>query len=111
MCTNFARGIEEENVLATYKHFPGHGDTITDSHTSLPIINKSLEEVEDFELIPFKAAIENNAKIIMVGHIAFPNITNDETPASLSKIMITDILKDVYKRQVLLNFLLNYHFS
>ncbi len=94
MCTNFARGIEEENVLATYKHFPGHGDTITDSHTSLPIINKSLEEVEDFELIPFKAAIENNAKIIMVGHIAFPNITNDETPASLSKIMITDILKN-----------------
>lgn len=94
MCTNFARGIEEENVLATYKHFPGHGDTITDSHTFLPIINKSLEEVEDFELIPFKAAIENNAKIIMVGHIAFPNITNDETPASLSKIMITDILKN-----------------
>lgn len=93
MCTNFAKGIEEEKVIATYKHFPGHGDTTTDSHTSLPIIKKNLEELENFELIPFKEAINENAKIIMVGHIAFPNITNDLTPASLSKTIITDILK------------------
>lgn len=93
MCTNFAKGIEEEKVIATYKHFPGHGDTTTDSHTSLPIIKKNLEELENFELIPFKEAINEDAKIIMVGHIAFPNITNDLTPASLSKTIITDILK------------------
>ena len=93
MCTNFAKGIEEEKVIATYKHFPGHGDTTTDSHTSLPIIKKNLDELENFELIPFKEAINENAKIIMVGHIAFPNITNDLTPASLSKTIITDILK------------------
>ena len=93
MCTNFAKGIEEEKVIATYKHLPGHGDTTTDSHTSLPIIKKNLEELENFELIPFKEAINENAKIIMVGHIAFPNITNDLTPASLSKTIITDILK------------------
>lgn len=94
MCTNFAKGIEETNVIATYKHFPGHGDTTTDSHTSLPIIYKNLDELEDFELVPFKEAIANHAKIIMIGHIAFPNITNDTTPASLSKTIITDILKN-----------------
>ena len=93
MCTNFAKGIEEEKVLATSTHFPAHGSTTTDSHTSLPIIKKNLEELENFELIPFKEAINENAKIIMVGHIAFPNITNDLTPASLSKTIITDILK------------------
>lgn len=94
MCTNFAKGIEEENIIATYKHFPGHGDTTTDSHTSIPIIQKSLEELENFELVPYKEAIANHAKMIMIGHIAFPNITNDTTPASLSKTIVTDILKN-----------------
>ena len=94
MCVSLGKGLEDNGIIATYKHFPGHGDTTTDSHTSLPIINKSYEELLNNELIPFKKAIENDAKIIMIGHIAFPDLTNDNTPASLSKKIITDLLKN-----------------
>lgn len=93
MCVSLGKGLEDNGIIATYKHFPGHGDTVTDSHYDLPTIYKTLEELNNLELIPFKNAIENNAKIVMVGHISFPNITDDYTPASLSKPMI-DILKN-----------------
>lgn len=89
-----ANGLEDNGVIATYKHFPGHGDTDTDSHYSLPVINKSYDELKNLELIPFENAIKNGAKLIMIGHIALPNITGDSTPASLSKKIITDILKN-----------------
>lgn len=94
MCVSLGKGLEDNGIIATYKHFPGHGDTATDSHTSLPIINKTYTELLDNELIPFKNVIENDAKMIMIGHIAFPNLTNDNTPASLSKEIITDLLKN-----------------
>lgn len=94
MCVSLGKGLEDNGIIATYKHFPGHGDTTTDSHTSLPIINKSYGELLNNELIPFKKAIENDAKIIMVGHIAFPDLTNDNIPASLSKKIITNLLKN-----------------
>lgn len=94
LCTNLGKGIEETGLIATYKHFPGHGDTKTDSHYSLPILDKTYEELENFEFIPFKEAISNDAKMIMVGHLADPKITNDTTPASLSEVFIKDILKD-----------------
>ncbi len=94
MALSLANGIEDNWVIATYKHFPGHGDTSIDSHDNLPVISKSYKELESLELIPFVQAVNNDAKLIMVGHIAFPNLTNDNTPASLSKILITDILKN-----------------
>lgn len=93
MAGSLAKGLEETGVIPTYKHFPGHGDTDVDSHVDLPIINKSYEELKALELQTFSYAINNNAKLIMVGHIALPNITGDNTPASLSKVLITDILK------------------
>lgn len=93
MALEVKKGLEENKVNTCIKHFPGHGDTVVDSHYFLPIINKSYDELESLELIPYKNAIENNAKMIMVGHIALPKITGDETPASLSKVIITDILK------------------
>jgi len=94
MANKLADGLEEAGVIPTYKHFPGHGDTSVDSHIDLPIINKSYSELKSQELQTFKKAIENDAKLIMVGHIALPNITKDNTPASLSKVVITDILKN-----------------
>ena len=94
MCTSLGKGLEDNGIIATYKHFPGHGDTATDSHTSLPVINKTYTELLNNELIPFKKAIENDAKIIMVAHIAFPSLTGNNTPSSLSKEVITDLLKD-----------------
>lgn len=94
MSINLANGIEKEGVIPTFKHFPGHGATNIDSHFNLPIINKTYDELKENELIPFKNAINNNAKIIMIGHIALPKITNDFTPATMSKIIITKILKN-----------------
>ncbi len=93
MAIPFAKGMESESIIPVYKHFPGHGDTNTDSHIELPIVTKTKEELYENELLPFKAAIQNNAKMIMVGHIALPNITGDYAPASLSKVMIDDILR------------------
>ena len=93
MAVCFTKGLEDNGVIGVYKHFPGHGDTDIDSHESLPIINKSLDDLKSFELVPFKSAVKAGAKMIMVGHIAIPEVTHDNTPASLSKEVI-DILKD-----------------
>ncbi len=92
MAINLAEGMETSGVIPTYKHFPGHGDTATDSHIKLPVIRKTKAELYSRELIPFERAIDNGAKIIMVGHIALPEITGDSTPATLSKEIITDLL-------------------
>ena len=93
MAVRFTKGLEDNGVIGVYKHFPGHGDTDIDSHEALPIINKSLDDLKSFELVPFKSAVKAGAKMIMVGHIAIPEVTHDNTPASLSKEVI-DILKD-----------------
>lgn len=94
MIIPFAKGLESTGVIAVYKHFPGHGDTQTDSHYSLPVITKTKEELLNNEIIPFKEAIDNGAQVIMVGHLAVPALTGDNvTPTSLSKETITDFLK------------------
>lgn len=93
MAIAFAEGLEENGVLSTYKHFPGHGDTTTDSHRKLPVMNKTKADLLANELIPFRDAITRSANMIMIGHIALPQVTGDDTPASLSKAIITDLLK------------------
>lgn len=89
-----ANGLKDSNVIPIYKHFPGHGDTAEDSHYTLPVLNKTKEELYQLELKPFIDAINNGAEVIMIGHIAVPQLTGDNTPASLSKIVINDLLKD-----------------
>ena len=93
MALSFSQGLESTGVISVYKHFPGHGDTYEDSHNTLPIITKTKEELMELELIPFKDAIEIGADVIMVGHLAVPSITGNSTPASLSKEVITELLK------------------
>lgn len=93
MALPFSEGLKESGVIPVFKHFPGHGDTVVDSHVGLPIVTKTKEELLEREFVPFMKAIQQNAEMIMVGHIALPNVTGDETPASLSKVMITDILR------------------
>ena len=88
------KGLEDNKVMACYKHFPGHGNTDVDSHYDMPVINKSLEELYDEELIPFKNAIDNGASMIMIGHINMPKISNDDKPASLSYEIVTNSLKN-----------------
>lgn len=94
MAIAFNQSLEENGIMGCFKHFPGHGDTLADSHYSLPVVNKTYDDIKSLELIPFQNVIENGAKMIMIGHIALPNITGDDTPASLSKKIITDILKN-----------------
>lgn len=70
----FIEGVQSEEVIATAKHFPGHGDTDVDSHLSLPVINYGYSRLDTLELVPFRAAIENGISSIMSAHIAFPRI-------------------------------------
>lgn len=86
------KGIQSQNVIPTIKHFPGHGDTSVDSHLELPIVNKSLKELKELELIPFKRAIDNGADVVMVAHILLPEL-DKINPASMSKAVMTDILR------------------
>ncbi|MFY9613423.1 MAG: beta-N-acetylhexosaminidase [Tissierellaceae bacterium] len=88
-----AKGIRNSSIIPAVKHFPGHGDTSTDSYLELPIIDKSLEELRNFELIPFEDAIENNIEMIMMAHILLPSLDKDY-PATLSKKIVHDLLRD-----------------
>lgn len=85
-------GLASQEILSTYKHFPGHGDTTADTHEGYAYSNKSKEELYQCELIPFIGGIERGVPFIMVGHISFPHIIGNETPASLSKTIVKDLL-------------------
>ena len=100
----FMNGLRKAGALSALKHFPGHGDTDTDSHTGLPCVNKTYEELKAFELIPFQAAIDAGADMVMTAHIVYPQVetgtytskkTGEEIglPATLSKTILTDILR------------------
>ena len=88
----YYRGLREEGILGSAKHFPGHGDTSTDSHLELPILNLSREDLRNRELIPFQTLIQDKIPLIMTAHILFPQI-DPEVPATLSKIILNDILR------------------
>jgi beta-N-acetylhexosaminidase len=96
----FALGLHSGGVLSTGKHFPGHGDTGVDSHSGLPVINKTLEELYQTELVPFKYSL-NNLDCMMTAHIALPKvdnltggINNITLPATLSYKVLTEILRN-----------------
>ncbi|WP_132060641.1 beta-N-acetylhexosaminidase [Halorussus amylolyticus] len=90
-----AEGFESENVVACGKHFPGHGDTDTDSHLDLPVIDHDRDRLDRVELAPFRAAIEADIGAIMTTHVAFPAFTDDaERPATLSKSVLTGLLRE-----------------
>ncbi len=94
MANALAQGLIDNDVIPVFKHFPGHGSTVTDSHYELPVIEKNEEELLKSDLIPFQNAIDAGAEVIMIGHLALPKLTNNNTPASLSKEIITDLLKN-----------------
>jgi beta-N-acetylhexosaminidase len=84
---------QDYDIISTAKHFPGIGRTNLDTHTTLPTIDVSKEELQQTELIPFQAAINSNVEAIMVGHALYPQV-DDKYPSSLSKVFVTDILRD-----------------
>ncbi len=89
----FSKGSLDAGVIPTAKHFPGHGDTSLDSHGKLPVIDIDEETWKRRELVPFKFLIENRIPAVMSGHLSFPQIQGDGTPASLSKKFLTNILR------------------
>lgn len=88
------RGLLDGGILCSAKHFPGHGDTAVDSHLGLPKVDKSLAELENCELVPFLAAIKADVPAVMTTHILFPQIEPDLLPATMSRRIITGLLKD-----------------
>lgn len=87
-------GLQTQKVSATLKHFPGHGDTSTDSHTGLPIVNSDKDRLNSIELVPFKAGIEAGTDFVLTAHIALPNVTGNNMPATMSKDIVTNILRE-----------------
>jgi len=95
MGIGFVRGLQEEGVIATAKHFPGHGDTGIDSHLDLPVLNFSRERLDSIELVVFKKAIQNGVLSIMVAHLAIPSLEPSRgVPATLSHNITTKILRE-----------------
>jgi beta-N-acetylhexosaminidase len=88
------RGLQENGMLATAKHFPGHGDTGTDSHILLPIISVDKRRADQVELPPYRGAIDAGVAAIMSAHIAFPALTGDSVPGTLNPRILTGLLRD-----------------
>ena len=84
--------IEGQGLISCAKHFPGHGDTSTDSHISLPVIRKTKNTLMDVDIATFREAIRKGVSSIMIGHLSLPAL--DSRPASLSRKIITDLLRD-----------------
>ena len=87
------QGLREQGIAAALKHFPGHGNTSEDSHVGLAVSNRMLEELKGCEFLPFESGIDAGAEFVMAGHIVVPGVTEEGVPASLSHIMLTEILR------------------
>lgn len=90
---SYLNGLDSAGIIGTLKHFPGHGDVKTDTHSGYAETNKTWEEMLKCEMIPFKAGIEAGAQMIMTAHIAAPKITGDDLPATLSSVILQDKLR------------------
>ncbi len=82
------RGFRDSNTLCTLKHFPGHGDTSNDSHNGYTELNKTLQELEEVEFVPFREGINAGADFVMMGHLSVPKVTGNGLPATLSPTMV-----------------------
>lgn len=87
-------GLEDNGVSSVLKHFPGHGSTSRNSHTGYSESTRTLEQLQQSEFLPFKAGINAGADFVMMSHMTLVNVVNDKLPSSLSKTIITDLLKN-----------------
>ena len=93
----YSKGLQDNNILAAIKHFPGHGDTNTDSHLDLPVVSHDLKRLNKIELAPFKELMNKGIGGVMVAHLYIPALESEKgVPASVSKNIITGILKEKY---------------
>ena len=91
--SSLSKGVKDAGCLATLKHFPGHGDTATDSHIGLSVVPLDRARLDSVELVPFRMAIENGVDSVMTAHVAVPKVTGDELPGTLNPKISTDILR------------------
>ena len=91
--TALVQGMEGAGVLACGKHFPGHGDTQSDSHKTLPIVDRTVDELKAVEWIPFKEALQNGVASMMIAHLNIPSLEPTGKPTSLSSKVIDDVLR------------------
>jgi len=91
MAKAMADGLKQNRIIPVFKHFPGHGDTAEDSHSKLALSTKTKDEMAECEWLPYKNLTDEDC--VMVGHIAVPNITGNRTPATMSDVIIQDILR------------------
>jgi beta-N-acetylhexosaminidase len=90
----FIKGLQQNGIAAVAKHFPGHGDTRADSHLELPIVTLSADRLDAVEILPFRAAVQAEVAMIMMAHVHYPGLDSKPLqPASLSKPIITDLLR------------------
>lgn len=87
-------GMQSAGVAAVIKHFPGHGDIAADTHKGTVRVSHDLARLRDVEFVPFRAGIDAGSIGVMSAHIEVPNVTGDDTPSTLSHVMLTDILRD-----------------
>jgi beta-N-acetylhexosaminidase len=87
------KGLRSQGIIPVVKHFPGHGDTSVDSHLDLPVVNKTAEHLKKLELLPFEAAVKEQAEAVMVAHILYPKL-DPSKPASLSEAIIGKLLRE-----------------
>jgi len=90
----YARGLQKAGVISTAKHFPGHGSADKDSHGRLPLIDVSLPDLLERDLVPYRILIAEGVPAIMTGHLAFPRILGNLTPSSLSPFFLQSVLRD-----------------
>ena len=101
--TAYMQGLQDNGVLATGKHFPGHGDTDTDSHTGLPVISYSRNRLDSLELVPFKALVKEGIGSLMIAHLNLPQLDNTPfIPSTLSRPIVTGILRNEWQYDGLL---------
>ncbi len=90
----YVKGLQDMHIIASAKHFPGHGDTETDSHYGLPVIKANRKRLDSLELYPFRKLIDDDVMSVMVAHLNIPALDTTNTPSSLSKPIITDLLRN-----------------
>lgn len=88
------QGLQSQGVYGVVKHFPGHGGTAGDSHEAAVTLDKGIEDLMATELVPFERAVQDGVSFVMVGHISVPSVVGDDTPASLSQMMVSSVLRE-----------------
>ena len=93
MVVQYVKGLEEAGIAGCVKHFPGHGDTQTDTHYGYASTDKTWEQMLACEMVPFQAAIDNHVPMVMTAHIGTPNVTGNEIPATVNPVILQDKLR------------------